>query len=88
MTSYSYPRFALINYDEISRSARTRQRKWTEKVHWPLEEAALTQIRRSTATGLPFGEETWLQRLAARLSLDLSIRPRGRPRKQIDTPNK
>lgn len=71
----------LVNYQELSPYARIRQRKWTEKVHWPLEEAMLARIRRSTATGLPLGEEAWVKRLAKRLNLDLSIRPRGRPRK-------
>ena len=71
-----------------SPDVRIRQRKWAEKVHGPLEEALLTQIRRSTATGLPFGERTWVNRLAKRLDLDLSIRPRGRPRKQATASNK
>jgi putative transposase len=72
----------LINYDELSPYSRIRQRKWSEKVHRPLEESLLTRIRRSTTTGLPYGEERWVKRLAKRLDLDLSIRPRGRPKKQ------
>jgi len=32
--------------------------------------------------GLPFGEAGWTKRLARRLDLDLTIRPRGRPSKR------
>ena len=58
-----------------------RQRKWREKVHLPLDGKTLAAIQRSTATGLPFGERKWVERLAGKLQLDLTIRPRGRPRK-------
>lgn len=53
-------------------------------VHRPLEEAALTAIRRSNETGLPYGDGACVQRLAKKLDLDLTIRPRGRPRKVAD----
>lgn len=78
----------LRNYEEISPYPRIRQRKWAETVHRPVEEAVLTRLRRSTAAGLPFGDERWIKRLAKRLDLDLSIRPRGRPRKHRPTPIK
>jgi putative transposase len=45
-----------------------------------LKEAMLAAIRRSAAAGLPYGNEAWVKRLAKRLDLDLTIRPRGRPR--------
>ena len=72
----------LINYDQLSPNPRVRQRKWAEKVHTPIEEARLAAIRRSSATGLPLGNPAWVKRLAKRLDLDLTIRPRGRPRKE------
>jgi hypothetical protein len=53
-------------------------------VHRPMEDAKLDAIRRSSATGLPYGDPKWVTRLAKRLDLDLAIRPRGRPRKQAD----
>jgi putative transposase len=59
-----------------------RQRLWAEKVHRPLEEDALVRIRRSTESGLPYGDAAWVRRLANKLDLDLTIRPRGRPRRQ------
>ncbi len=71
----------LINYEQLAASGKARQSKWAQKVHRPLEEAALARVRRSGSSGLPYGEPAWVDRLAARLSLDLTIRPRGRPRK-------
>ena len=71
----------LVTYDELSPYPKVRQRQWAQKVHAPLEEAALDGIRRSNATGLPYGNAPWVKRLAKRLNLDLTIRPRGRPRK-------
>jgi hypothetical protein len=34
------------------------------------------------------GDEAWVKRLAKRLKLDLTIRPRGRPRKYAIEPDK
>jgi len=72
----------LATYDELSPYPKIRARKWAAKVHRPLEEATLARIRRSNATGLPYGDDRWIKRLAKKLDLDLTIRPRGRPRKQ------
>jgi putative transposase len=78
---------SLVTYQQISRSAKVRQQKWAAMVHRPLKKSALAAIRRSSATGLPYGDDSWVQRLAAKLGLDLTIRPRGRPRK-TETENK
>ena len=75
----------LITYDKLSPYPKVRQRQWDERVHRPLEEAALAAIRRSTATGLPYGDEVWVKRLAKKLDLDLMIRPRGRPRNESNS---
>ncbi len=74
----------LVTYDELSPYPAVRQRKWSEVVHRPLEEQTLASIRRSSGTGLPYGDPAWVERLAKKLNLDLTIRPRGRPRKQTD----
>jgi putative transposase len=78
----------LVTYENIAPYAKVRQRHWAAMVHEPLDEATLARIRRSAATGLPFGRERWVERLATRLDLDLTIRPRGRPRKQATEPGK
>jgi putative transposase len=76
----------LIAYEELSPFAKVRQRKWAEKVHLPLADEELAAIRRSSAAGLPYGDAAWIKRLARRLDLDMTIRPRGRPRKDNDPP--
>ncbi len=75
----------LLTYEALSPYAKVRQGKWSAMVHRPLEEQALAAVRRSAETGLPYGEEAWVNRLARKLSLDLHIRPRGRPRKTEDS---
>jgi putative transposase len=71
----------LAPYEALSPYPTVRLRKWVEKVHLPIDERTLAAIRRSSATGLPYGEKMWVNRLAKKLDLDLAIRPRGRPRK-------
>ena len=72
----------LVTYDELAASPAVRRRKWAEKVHQPMKEAAAAAVRRSVETGLPYGDQRWVTRLANKLDLDLTIRPRGRPRKE------
>lgn len=81
---------SLITYEELSPYPKVRQRKWADTVHLPLDEKKLSAIRKSSATGLPYGTSTWVKRLAKKLDLDLTIRPRGRPRKRTNRgqPNK
>ena len=72
---------SLVTYRELSSSPGVRHRKWAAMVHQPMEEHALASIRRSNDTGLPYGDAAWIKRLAKKMDLDLTIRPRGRPRK-------
>jgi putative transposase len=72
----------LVPYDGLGARPATRQRRWSAYVHQEPEEAELAALRRSSATGLPYGEGSWVERLSRRLKLDLTIRPRGRPRKE------
>lgn len=69
-------------YEALSPEPKVRQRLWSQKVHLPQDERVLDRIRRSVESGLPYGDESWIKRLAKKLDLDLTIRPRGRPRKQ------
>jgi len=61
--------------------AAARQWRWSAHVHRTPYEAELAAIRRSNETGLPCGAPAWTERLCRRLKIDLTIRPRGRPRK-------
>jgi putative transposase len=72
----------ITAYDALAAYPAVRQRRWSAYVHAEPEEAELAAIRRSSATGLPYGQAGWVNRLAGRLKLDLTIRPRGRPRKE------
>ena len=74
----------LPPYEAISPYAKVRQTKWAETVHLPIPGETLDAVRRSAATGLPYGSPDWVARLSKKLDLDLRIRPRGRPRKEND----
>jgi putative transposase len=50
----------LVNYEELAKRPKTRQRTWAEKVHTPIDGKWLAAIRRSVATGLPYGERRWV----------------------------
>jgi len=71
----------VVPYEQLGRTAGARRQAWVRKVHRPLDERRLLAIRRSIESGLPYGDAAWVTRLARRLELDLTIRPRGRPRK-------
>jgi putative transposase len=53
---------------------------WADWVNEPLTEAELIAVRHSLARGAPFGDSTWQRRTAGQLSLESTLRPRGRPR--------
>ena len=57
-----------------------RPRNWVTRVNAAHSEAELASLRRSIERGTPFGSERWTKRTAARLGIESSLRPRGRPR--------
>jgi putative transposase len=59
-----------------------RGREWVNWVNQPMTDAELLRLRRSLNRGTPFGSEAWSRRIASRLGLESSLRPRGRPRKE------
>ena len=54
-------------------------RQWVRWVNEPMTDAEVESLRRSVNRGTPFGTETWARRMAERLGLEASLRPRGRP---------
>ena len=68
-------------YEALAVQRAARLRRWSAYVHKTPDDAELAAIRRSSTTGLPLGERDWVEGLCERLHLDLTIRPRGRPRK-------
>jgi REP-associated tyrosine transposase len=56
-------------------------RNWLARVNAVESEPDLAALHRSISRGAPFGNQRWSQRVAARLGLESSLRPRGRPKK-------
>lgn len=58
-----------------------RPKDWLKFVNGPESETELKLLRASVNRGTPLGEPDWQRRIAARLGLESTLRPRGRPRK-------
>ena len=58
-----------------------RPRDWTARVNRAFGAREEEAVQRSVRRGQPFGSETWRTAVAARLGLESTFRPRGRPRK-------
>jgi putative transposase len=59
-----------------------RPRSWVQYINQPQSETELESIRRSVQRGQPYGSEAWVRSAAARLGLESTLRPRGRPKAQ------
>jgi putative transposase len=59
-----------------------RPRHWPNTVNAPLTPKELERLETSEARGRPFGDDHWLNQTVTRLSLQHTIRPEGRPKKQ------
>ena len=58
-----------------------RPRQWRRVVNQPQPDRELAAVRSCVQRGRPFGTERWSRRIAIRLGLESTLRPRGRPRK-------
>ena len=58
-----------------------RTANWIEYVNEPQSDLELTAIRRSVNRGCPMGDESWSRKIVARLGLESTLRPHGRPKK-------
>ncbi len=61
-----------------------RPRNWLTYVNEAQTELELKAIRQCTIRGTPYGSTTWVTQSAARLQLKHTLRPRGRPKKQVN----
>ena len=61
-----------------------RPRNWLDWVNEPQTAAELEALRCSVQRGRPYGSGTWVPRIAAKLGLEGTLRPRGRPPKPQD----
>ena len=59
-----------------------RPRTWLDHVNRAETTQELEALRKAVRRGYPFGDPRWQKRTAKRLSLESTLRPRGRPRKQ------
>ena len=85
------PRLTKRAFDGRNRGAAlpdqgplTLLRDWLRQVQAAETEAELAALRRSLVRGAPLGEEAWQARTAECLSLQSTLRARGRPRKAED----
>jgi putative transposase len=60
--------------------ADRKRDQWIEWVNRPQTEQELTSLRNSAVRGRPFGDDAWVNQVAALLNLGPTVRPRGRPR--------
>src|SRR5438270_1239281 len=58
-----------------------RPRDWVEAVNRPPAEAEARRVKESLERSRPLGDDAWTARTAAKLGLDWTLRPRGRPPK-------
>ena len=63
-----------------------RPRNWLDLVNQDETAQELEALRRGVQRGQPFGSVSWQERTAKRLSLESSLRPRGRPKRAGDGP--
>ena len=61
---------------------------WLEWVNRPQTAEEEQALARCIARGRPFGTSRWVDAIAAKLGLQATLRPRGRPRKSTRTPRK
>jgi putative transposase len=55
-------------------------RTWRTWVNSPQSEAEVNALRTCVSRGVPYGDLNWVKSSAARLCLESTMRPRGRPR--------
>ena len=72
----------------LDRGPVDRGRRWTEDVNRPMAEPELESLRRCVNRGTPCGTPLWQRRIVARLGLESTLRPRGRPPKVAPRPKK
>jgi|SRR6516225_2239126 hypothetical protein len=74
----------LPTWKGLARTAAARHAFWRKLVHTPLTARELAGVRRSVTTGRPFGSTGWVEATARALGIQLTSRPRGRPRKPLE----
>ena len=55
-------------------------RQWRSHVNQPQAESEVAALRRSVNRGTPLGTPAWTQRIVKQMGLEVTTRPRGRPK--------
>jgi putative transposase len=66
-------------YNLLSPWPVTRPRRWLDLVNQPQREGDEERVRQSIERNRPLGGDAWVRRMAQRLKLTHTLRPRGRP---------
>ncbi len=62
---------------------KARGTRWCDRVNAAQTKEELAALRCCVERGRPFGGDAWRDRIARQLGLESTLRPRGRPKKQI-----
>ena len=73
-------------WEHLGPTEAERRRRWRAKLRSAQKQDELTAVRDSLRTGRPLGSPAWVEGVATRLGIDLTPRPRGRPRKEESAP--
>ena len=63
----------------VPQPAQRHGEQWIEWVNGPQTEGELQSLRTCATRGRPFGDDAWVQQIAANLDLGATLRRRGRP---------
>jgi putative transposase len=56
---------------------------WLSRVQSPLDKELVDRLENCVERGCPYGDAAWVQKIVAKLKLESTIRPRGRPKKTV-----
>lgn len=77
---WRYVRGSAVQRAILSAWPIRRSPGWVDHVNTPQTEAELSAIGRSIGRGCPFGDDAWTKKTVRRLGLEITLRPRGRPK--------
>ena len=60
-----------------------RRPHWVDHVNRPQADAELAALQRCLQRGCPYGSEGWAKTTTRKLGLEMTLRPRGRPKKSL-----
>lgn len=72
-----------IPYALVSKPPIELPQDWSHYVDQPITKNELEKLRQSVNRQSPFGTLSWQEKVSKELGLESTIRPRGRPRKEI-----